>query len=174
MTRLEAGALEPNLALIDVGEIIGTALRRAARVLEQHTVAVDLAPDLPMLSLDFVLFEQVLFNLLDNAAKYAPPGSTVTVRARRHGGSVAIEVLDEGAGIPPDQIDRVFEKFYRVIRSDRKRAGTGLGLAISRGFVEALGGTITAANRADRSGAVFTIILPEPQHGLAKRADDVG
>ena len=94
--------------------------------------------------------------------------------ARRHGGSVAIEVLDEGAGIPADQIDRVFEKFYRVARSDRKRAGTGLGLAISRGFVEALGGAITAANRADRSGAVFTIILPEPQHNLTPLTEDVG
>ncbi|MDB5407324.1 MAG: osmosensitive channel signal transduction histidine kinase [Rhodospirillales bacterium] len=174
MTRLEAGALEPNFALIDVGEIVGTALHRAAKVLEHHRVAVELTPDLPMLSLDFVLFEQVIFNLLDNAAKYAPPGTTVTVRAWRQGSAVAIEVLDEGAGIPPDQVDRVFEKFYRVVRSDRKRAGTGLGLAISRGFVEALGGTITAANRSDRSGAVFTIVLPAPPQGIAKRAGDVG
>jgi two-component system sensor histidine kinase KdpD len=174
MTRLEAGALEPNFALIDVGEIVGTVLHRAAKVLEHHRIAVDLAPDLPMLSLDFVLFEQVLFNLLDNAAKYAPPGSTVTVRARRRHGSVAIEVLDEGGGIPPEQVDRVFEKFYRISRTDRQRAGTGLGLAISRGFVEALGGTITAANRTDRAGAVFSIVLPEPQHGVAKRAEDVG
>jgi two-component system sensor histidine kinase KdpD len=174
MTRLEAGALEPNFALIDVGEIVGTALHRAAKVLEHHRVAVELTPDLPMLSLDFVLFEQVIFNLLDNAAKYAPPGTTVTVRAWHQGSAVAIEVLDEGAGIPPDQVDRVFEKFYRVVRSDRKRAGTGLGLAISRGFVEALGGTITAANRSDRSGAVFTIVLPAPPQGIAKRAGDVG
>jgi two-component system sensor histidine kinase KdpD len=173
MTRLEAGALEPNLALIDVGEIVGTALRRAAKVLEHHKVAVELASDLPMLSVDFVLFEQVLFNLLDNAAKYAPPGSTVTVRGWRQSGNVAIEILDEGGGIPADEIGRVFEKFYRIARADRQRAGTGLGLAISRGFVEAMGGTITVANRADRSGAIFTIILPEPQ-GITKRAEDVG
>jgi two-component system, OmpR family, sensor histidine kinase KdpD len=174
MTRLESGAIEPNFAMIDVGEVIGSALHRAAKVLEHHTVAVELAPELPMLSIDFVLFEQVLFNLLDNAAKYAPPGSTVTVCARRHGGGVAIEVLDEGAGIPPDRIDRVFEKFYRIVRADRQRAGTGLGLAISRGFVEALGGSIAAANRVDRAGAVFTIVLPEPQQDVATGVEDVG
>ncbi len=73
-----------------------------------------------------------------------------------------LQVLDEGVGIPPDDVERIFDKFYRAQKGDQVRAGTGLGLAISRGFVEALNGTITAANRTDRSGAVFTIRLPIP------------
>ncbi|TFZ56172.1 sensor histidine kinase KdpD [Methylorubrum sp. Q1] len=162
MTRLEAGAVTPNLALQDVAETIDTALRRTQKILAGHRVAVAIAPDLPTLRLDPVLFEQVLVNLLDNAAKYAPEDSTVTVRARRDGRTVRIEVLDEGFGLPEADVERVFDKFYRVRKSDRVRAGTGLGLAISRGFVEAMGGTVTAGNRRDRLGAAFTVTLPVP------------
>src|SRR4029077_20100578 len=103
-----------------------------------------------------ILFEQVLFNLLDNAAKYAPPGSRIDVEARRDGAVIAVAVSDEGPGIPLGDLERIFDKFYRVQAQDRRRAGTGLGLAICRGFVEAQGGRIVAANRRDRSGAVLT------------------
>ena len=116
-----------------------------------------------------VLMEQVLFNLFDNAAKYAPQGSRIEVAAARENGFVAIRVLDEGDGIPEADLERIFDKFYRVRRADRQRAGTGLGLAICRGFVEAMGGRITAANRTDRKGAVFTITLPAGRHGDAAR-----
>jgi len=160
MTRLESGALAPNMNLIDLSDVVGSALRRAP--LKQHTIALELEPGLPMLKLDPVLFEQVLFNLLDNAAKYAPPGTTVTLRVRAAGGTVTIQILDEGPGLPEEARERVFDKFYRVRAADKKRAGTGLGLAIARGFMEAMGGTITAANRGDRSGAIFTLILPIP------------
>lgn len=162
MTRLEAGAVAPNLAPQDVAEIVDTALRRTQAILSGHRVAVEVDPELPTLRLDPVLFEQVLVNLLDNAAKYAPEDSTVTIRARYDGRAVRIEVLDEGSGLPEADIERVFDKFYRVRKSDRVRAGTGLGLAISRGFAEAMGGTVTAGNRRDRSGAVFTVALPAP------------
>jgi two-component system, OmpR family, sensor histidine kinase KdpD len=165
MTRLEAGAVVPNAALHDPGEIVGTALNRAAKILAGHRVEVDLAPGLPMLALDAVLFEQVLFNLLDNAAKYAPPGSVVRIVAWQDRQAVYLQVIDEGDGIPPADLERIFDKFYRVQKGDQVRAGTGLGLAISRGFIEALNGTITAANRTDRSGAVFTIRLPIPAAG---------
>jgi two-component system sensor histidine kinase KdpD len=123
---------------------------------------VELAADVPMLELDPVLFEQVLFNLLDNASKYAPAGTTVHIRSWREQESAVLQVLDEGVGIPSDDVERIFDKFYRAQKGDQVRAGTGLGLAISRGFVEALKGTITAANRTDRAGAVFTIRLPIP------------
>jgi two-component system sensor histidine kinase KdpD len=76
-----------------------------------------------------------------------------------------LQVFDEGEGIPPNDVEHIFDKFYRVNKGDSVRAGTGLGLAISRGFVEAMQGTITAANRVDRSGAVFTIRLPIPPEG---------
>jgi two-component system, OmpR family, sensor histidine kinase KdpD len=160
MTRLESGAIELKPELVDVSEIVGTALQRAGQMLAGHRVEVEVDPDLPMLSLDYLIFEQVLFNLLDNAAKYAPPGSLVQIRARREGVAVAVEVIDEGPGVPPADFERIFDKFYRVHAQDRQRAGTGLGLAIGRGFVEALGGTIVARNRGDRSGAVFTIRVP--------------
>jgi two-component system sensor histidine kinase KdpD len=160
MTRLEAGAIELKLHFMDIAEITGAALERAGSVLARHHVEVEIGPDLPMLRLDAILFEQVLFNLLDNAAKYAPPGSRINVRARRQGDTVAIEVIDEGPGIPAGDLERVFDKFYRVRAQDRQRAGTGLGLAICRGFVEAQGGRIEAGNRRDRSGAVLTIRIP--------------
>jgi len=163
MTRLESGAIELRLELFDIGEIVGAALQRAGSVLVRHRVAVDVDPELPMLRLDAVLFEQVLFNLLDNAAKYSPPGSAIELRARPEGDSAVLEIIDEGPGIPPGDRARVFDKFYRVKARDRQRAGTGLGLAICRGFVEAQGGQIEASNRGDRSGAVLTIRLPTPE-----------
>jgi two-component system sensor histidine kinase KdpD len=148
----------------DVGEVIGSTLARAAKVLSGHRVALDVAADVPLLPLDAMLLEQVLFNLLDNAARYTPTGSAVTLRGWRDRQEVRIQVIDEGPGIALDLTERIFEKFYRAPeathQADHRRAGTGLGLAICRGFVEAMGGRITAANRADRSGAVFTIALP--------------
>jgi two-component system, OmpR family, sensor histidine kinase KdpD len=175
MTRLESGAVELKPALVDLGEVAGTALQRAHRLLANHRVDVDLAADLPMVRLDYLLFEQVLFNLLDNAAKYAPAGTLITVRARVVGETILVFVIDEGPGIPSGDVERIFDKFYRVQAQDRQRAGTGLGLAISRGFIAAMGGTITAANRTDRSGAVFTITLPvEPAatRELDEQTDD--
>jgi two-component system, OmpR family, sensor histidine kinase KdpD len=162
MTKLESGAISPNVALHDVGEIVGSTLRRAGRILSHHTVELELASDLPMLELDAVLFEQVLFNILDNAAKYSPRETTIRIESWRDADSVCLRVLDEGSGIPAADLDHIFDKFYRAQKTDQVRAGTGLGLAISRGFVEAMHGTIVAANRTDRSGAAFTISLPIP------------
>ncbi|HEX3441278.1 MAG TPA: sensor histidine kinase KdpD [Pseudolabrys sp.] len=162
MTKLESGAIVPNAALIDPSEIVGSALRRADKILAGHHVELDLGGNLPMLKLDAVLFEQVLFNLLDNAAKYSPAGSKIRVRGWRDRESVSLEIADEGDGIPAGELEHIFDKFYRVQKGDQVRAGTGLGLAISRGFVEAMDGTIVASNRGDRSGAVFTIRLPIP------------
>jgi two-component system, OmpR family, sensor histidine kinase KdpD len=163
MTKLESGAITPNLTPHDMGEIVGTALQRASKFLVQHRVDVEIAADLPMVSVDAVLFEQVLFNLLDNAAKYAPPDTTIGIQAWREQSSVKLQILDEGAGIPAAELERIFDKFHRAQKGDQVRAGTGLGLSISRGFVEAMHGTLTAANRGDQSGAVFTITLPVSQ-----------
>jgi two-component system sensor histidine kinase KdpD len=160
MTRLESGGLAPKTDLIDIGDVVGSVLRRAP--IRQHAATLDLEPGLPMLRLDPVLFEQVLFNLIDNAAKYASPGTTIILRARREGGAVKMQLLDEGPGLPEDDRERIFDKFYRVRAGDKQRAGTGLGLSIARGFMEAMGGTITAANRSDGSGAVFTVTVPIP------------
>jgi two-component system sensor histidine kinase KdpD len=170
MTKLESGAVVPNAALHDIGEIVGSALERVSKILAKHRVEVEIGPDMPMVMVDGVLFEQVLFNLLDNASKYAPPDTTVRIQSWRDGDTVRLQVLDEGEGIPASDLERIFDKFYRVQKGDQVRAGTGLGLAISRGFVEALNGTITAGNRTDRTGAVFTISLPIPESGEQGKA----
>ncbi|RWO98491.1 sensor histidine kinase KdpD [Mesorhizobium sp.] len=162
MTKIESGTMEPNYAFHYVGDIVGTALHRARKIIGEHKAEIDIPADLPMLRLDPVLFEQALFNLLDNAAKYAPPGSTIRLQGWADNGSVILQVMDEGPGIPRADLERVFDTFYRVRKGDQVRAGTGLGLSICRGFIEAMGGTISAASRTDRSGAVFTIRMPVP------------
>jgi two-component system sensor histidine kinase KdpD len=162
MTKLESGAVVPNAAMHDVAEIVGSALQRASKILVRHRVEVEISPALPMVKVDGVLFEQVLFNLLDNAAKYAPTETTIRVQGWQEQDEVKLQVLDEGDGIASTDLQRIFEKFYRTQKGDHVRAGTGLGLAIARGFTETLGGTITAANRSDRKGAAFTISLPIP------------
>jgi two-component system sensor histidine kinase KdpD len=163
MTKLESGAVAPILTPHDLSDIVGSVLRRASKILALHRVQLELASDMPMIALDAVLFEQVLFNLLDNAAKYAPTGTTIDIRSWRDRDTVALQIADEGDGIPPDDLEHIFDKFYRAQKTDQVRAGTGLGLAISRGFVEAMHGSIVAANRPDRRGAVFTIVLPIPR-----------
>jgi two-component system sensor histidine kinase KdpD len=161
MTRLDAGVLVPRRETIDVGDLVSTTLRRAAPLLKDHVVASTVPADLPVLSLDFVLAEQALFNILDNAAKYSAAGGRIEVEARRGiVGQVEIVVRDEGPGIDPAALGRLFEKFYRADDGDRRRAGTGLGLAIAKGFIEVQGGTIAARNRTDRSGAEFVVSYP--------------
>ena len=141
MTRLESGAIAPNIALNDLSDVLGAALQRARKVLSNDRVELNLAPNLPMVAVDPVLFEQVLFNLLDNAAKYSPPQSTILIQAWEEERIVVLQVLDEGDGIPKEDLERIFDKFYRARKGDRVRAGTGLGLPICRGFIEAMGGT---------------------------------
>lgn len=162
MTRIGSGAMEPNYAFHFAGDIVGSALSRTAKIAADHRIEVNIPESLPMIRVDPVLFEQVLFNLIDNAAKYAPSDSVIEIAGWREGASVFVSVKDEGPGIPQDDLERIFDSFYRVRKGDHVRAGTGLGLAICRGFVEAMGGNIRAANRADRSGAVFVIRMPVP------------
>jgi two-component system sensor histidine kinase KdpD len=167
MTRLESGAIVPNTALHDLHDVVGSALQRAVKILGQHKVQMTLAANLPMLELDAVLFEQAVFNLLDNAAKFAPEGSTISVHGWRDEEAVYLQLLDEGGGIPPQDLENIFDKFFRAQKVDHVRAGTGLGLAIARGFVESMRGTISAANRMDRNGAVLTIRMPIPTSSKA-------
>ncbi len=161
MTRIESGVLRPKREIVDLADVVGTACARLVRVLAEHSIHTDLPADLPMILGDCLLVEQVVVNLLDNAAKYAPPATIITVRGRRAPDGTALTVADHGPGVPEDRREAIFDKFYRIQAEDRQRPGTGLGLAICRGFVEAMGGTITAANRDDGGGAVFTVTLPE-------------
>ncbi|WP_232302456.1 sensor histidine kinase [Elstera litoralis] len=161
MMRLEAGSLAPKRELLDLAEAVGTALRRTAALLVHHSVETRLPDDLPMVQLDHVLFEQVLVNLLDNAAKYAPQGSLIRIEAAETPeGGIVLTVADHGPGIPPDRRQSVFDRFYRLDVNDSSPAGTGLGLAICRGFVDAMGGRIHVED-APGGGAAFVISLPE-------------
>jgi two-component system sensor histidine kinase KdpD len=160
MTRLESGELRLRRESIDIADIVGSALARAKTILQTRKVRVEIAADFPMAAADPVLLEQVLFNLLDNAAKYSGDGSSITVAAHVAESHICLQITDEGRGIPPADVERIFDKFYRVHLADAQRAGTGLGLSIARGFVEAMGGTLVAANRTDKQGAVFTVKLP--------------
>jgi two-component system sensor histidine kinase KdpD len=160
MMRLEAGAIELKRDWVEIGDVVGTALSYLCRALGLHQLVVEIEPALPMLHLDFVLMEHVLVNLLENAAKYSPPQTTIRVTARREGQTVALEIADEGIGIPASERERIFDKFYRVQRGDRQGAGTGLGLSICRGIVEAHGGHISARSPEKGQGTVFTVTLP--------------
>lgn len=160
MTRIESGAVQPNSSPYDLREAVGAVLKRGNRILGEHRVKLELADNLPLVDVDPVLLEQVLFNLLDNAAKYSEPSTPIHIRAWRGEDGAYLQILDEGSGIPSEDLELIFERFYRVQKGDRVRPGTGLGLAISRGFTEAMGGTIKAENRTDTKGAVFTMALP--------------
>ena len=161
MTRLEAGALAANAQPTDIGEVAAEALMRSKTLLQQHHVRADIPPALPLLAIDPTLTSQILLNLLDNAAKYAAPGSEIKLTIEQGAEAIMLSVKDEGPGIPPAELDKVFDRFFRVGGGDRRRAGTGLGLAICRGFAEAMGAGIRAANRTDRQGAVFTVSFPK-------------
>jgi len=157
MIRIDAGALQPTLENVDLSDLIGAALKRAEKSTANHVVGTDLPADLPMVPLDFVLAEHVLVNLLDNAAKYAPAGSRILVAVAEQADSLRLTVTDEGPGISDQDLPRIFERFFRAEMTDRRPAGVGLGLAICKGFVEAMGGTITAYNRLNGNGAVFEV-----------------
>lgn len=161
MTRLGHGALQLHLAPLDVGELIGTSRRRLRAPMRAHQVSTDVPDNLPLVLADEVLMEQVLVNILDNAAKYAPGGSTIALAARQSGAHMELSITDSGPGIPVDEQARVFDMFYRVNEGDRQRAGTGLGLAICKGLTEAMGGTIRAETASsDGTGTRIVLSLP--------------
>jgi two-component system, OmpR family, sensor histidine kinase KdpD len=160
MTKLEAGALAPQLKWEDLTDLIGAAIESQKSRIAGTRFKVELEPELPMLAIDFVLMEQVLINLIDNAHKNSDPATPIWIRGRRLAQEVLVSVADEGIGIATHELERIFEKFYRVRAKDRKVAGTGLGLAICKGIVEAHGGAIAAESEGLGRGATFTIRLP--------------
>lgn len=158
MSRLEAGILRPRMEPCDVQDLLGVALSGASLRLTGREVTVEADPELPLVPMDFVLMTQVLGNLLENASKFSPQGSPIQVTARVEEGLLEMAVADQGAGIPEDQLERVFDKFTRLHRSDEV-VGTGLGLTICRGIVEAHGGTVKAYRRTG-GGTRLVVRLP--------------
>ena len=163
MSRIESGALAPRREIVDVAEVVRSATERCRKVFPRQEIAVSIARDLPPIRGDSNLLAQVLFNLLDNAHKYGGDSGTI-IHARREGPEVVITVTDEGPGVKPADLERIFEKFYRGGRPDGRKAGTGLGLSICRGLVEAMGGTITAQSPAiRRRGTRIVLRFPVPE-----------
>lgn len=158
MTRIESGAIKLHLEPCDLQDVIGTALEQLCKRVAAHEIKINVPNDLPLIPLDFTLIVQVLVNLLENAVKYSPKGSLIEVDALLVGTQARIRVADRGVGIPPDDLERVFDKFYRVQRPESV-SGTWLGLSISKGIVEAHRGSIYARNR-EKGGTIIVIELP--------------
>ncbi len=158
ITRLEAGAMQLHREACDIQELIGSALEQIGTPLKNRPVKIDISDKLPLVHLDFVLFSRVLVNVIDNALKYSPPAKLIEIKAYVYNQNLEISIADRGEGIPVDNLERIFDKFYRVQRPDNV-SGTGLGLSICKGIVEAHNGNIRAENRRG-GGAIFTIRVP--------------
>jgi two-component system sensor histidine kinase KdpD len=158
MARIESGAVQLNLQWQPFEEAVGSALGAARAMLQHHHTEVRLPRDLPLVRMDAVLIERLLVNLFENASKYTPPGSTVTISAEQRGGDLRVTVADDGPGLPPGREEAVFQKFTRGER-ESATPGVGLGLAICRAIVEAHGGKIAGENQPG-GGARFVFTLP--------------
>jgi two-component system sensor histidine kinase KdpD len=157
MSRIESGALKPKREWNILPEIVGSVLARMKRFSESHQIKVDVAESLPLVPVDFVQMEQVFTNLVSNSLKYAPAKTLVCIRARVEEGSIHVQVSNQGPQVPPNDLERIFDKFYRITAADRV-TGTGLGLSICKGIIEAHGGRIWAENVPD--GLAFNFTLP--------------
>lgn len=155
MTRLDAGAVEPNKEWQAIEETVGAALARVD--LGDRPVTTELAADLPLVAYDPILLQQVLVNLLENAAKYTPAGTAITITARALEDAIEVAVADRGPGLPAGEEQRIFDKFYRAEKG--RGGGVGLGLTICEGVIVAHRGTISAQNRPG-GGAAFRFTLP--------------
>jgi two-component system, OmpR family, sensor histidine kinase KdpD len=171
MTRLDSGVVEPKREWVPLVEVVGAAMNRVERQLTGREVPIVLPDDLPLLSIDPILIQQLFVNVLENAAKYTPPGSAVEVRAAREGGTLVVDVADHGLGIPSGEEERVFERFHRAAKPGVR--GVGLGLPIARAIAQAHGGRLTASNRGG-GGAVFRLTLPiaTPPEGSADAGNE--
>ncbi len=159
MTRIEAGAIHLKKGPCDIQDVIGAALEQLGERLAERQIIVNLPPEMNLINLDMALFEQALVNLLDNAVKYSPPDRPIDINVSQVQNTFRIEICDRGIGIPAEDLEHVFDKFYRVQRPESV-SGTGLGLAICKGIVEAHGGKVQAENRIG-GGTIIRIIIPK-------------
>ncbi|MBF0240758.1 MAG: hypothetical protein HQM12_23920 [SAR324 cluster bacterium] len=158
MTRLEAGSIKVRYEPGDIQDVIGVALSHLETQIGNRLIKTSIPLDIPLIPMDFMLMMQVLVNLLDNALKYSPENTPIEVTVKVMESSIELDVIDQGIGIPADEIPFIFNKFYRIHRRDNV-AGTGLGLSICKGLVEAHHGKITVHGRSG-GGTIMTIILP--------------
>jgi two-component system sensor histidine kinase KdpD len=160
LSRIEGGSLQPNKSWQELETVVDDVVDRLKPVTRLHHLSIQLAQDLPPMWFDPVEIGEVIYNLVENAAKYAPPESQIDILARASDAEVSVIVQDRGPGIPPAAIPHLFDPFYRVIDGNPRPRGLGLGLAIVKGLVEAHGGRVWVENRLDGGGARFTFTLP--------------
>ena len=158
MTRIESGAIKLRLESEDIQDVIGTALEQLGSRVANRKIQVIVPVGFPLVPMDFTLIAQVLVNILENAVKYSPADSAIEVSAELLDEKIRLKIADRGAGIPSEDLTRIFDKFYRVQRPENV-SGTGLGLSISKGIVEVHHGTIYA-NAREGGGTNITIELP--------------
>ena len=158
MARLESGMLKLNKDWCDLQDIIGVAVDKVGEVITSRPLDINVQPELPLVRADYILIEQVLINLLDNALKYSKQGSKIVVTTQQRGKLLETAVANQGEGIPDTDLSKVFDKFYRL-NSHLQVSGTGLGLAICKGIIEAHGGEIWAKNNK-LGGVTITFTLP--------------
>ena len=157
MSRIESGALKPKREWNILSEIVEGVIARMKHLAVDHQLQIDVPETLPLIPVDYVQTEQVFTNLISNSLKYAPANTTVSIRARVDGEVIHIQVCNQGPQVPPEHLERIFDKFYRITSADRV-TGTGLGLSICKGIIEAHGGRIWAENIPD--GLAFNFTLP--------------
>jgi two-component system sensor histidine kinase KdpD len=155
--RIQSGQLRPKLDWCDMADLVHVTLRGIKDQIYNQRILIFISKNLPLVRADFVLTGQALANLVINASTYAPPDTDIEIIAQIEGDSFTLTVSDDGPGLPPDQLDRVFDPFQRA--GATQTGGLGLGLAIVKGFIEVQGGRVQAGNRATGTGAVFTIFL---------------
>jgi len=157
MSRIESGVLKPKREWNILSEVLGSVLERMQHLAEEHKIEIDVPENLPLVPIDYVQMEQVFTNLVSNSLKYAPTNTLIRILARVVGEAIRVQVSNQGPQVPPEHLERIFDKFYRITAADRV-TGTGLGLSICKGIIEAHGGHIWAENRPD--GLAFNFTLP--------------
>jgi len=171
-TRISSDTIKPRMEWADPADILDTALERCRKRLARHKVTLNLPQDLPLVHVDAVLVKQALVQVFDNAAKYSPPGSTITVAARARDGRMILNVSDEGAGLTEAELPRIWDRFARGGRTAMETSGSGLGLWIARSFIDANGGKMNAISDGPGRGMTMSIELPVPQAAIHTMEND--
>lgn len=171
-SRISSEGVRAQFAWSDPADLVNAAVERHRQRMSEHRIDIQLPDDLPLVSVDPVLVEQALQQIIDNAVKYSPPGSTVTIAAQDEGGCVLLRIADTGAGLTEEDQSRLFERFYRSTRHRATVPGSGLGLSIARAFVTASGGQLHVESQGPAQGTTASIRLPAPRSSKYRAEDD--
>ena len=157
MSRLESGVIQPKKDWCDINELVYSIVKKIEDNKIEQKISISINPDMPLVRVDKILLESIIYNLLNNACLYTPNNSSINIMATNYANILQLIIEDNGDGFPNDEIENVFDKFYRL--KNTKAGGTGLGLSIAKGFTETMKGNISLQN-VPTGGARFTIEIP--------------